>query len=87
MHRATSRFWESLDQLPEEVQMLARKNFSLLKLNPQHPSLHFKKVGKFWSARVGLNHRVLAVEDGADYIWVWIGTHDEYQRLIRQAGF
>jgi len=24
----------------------------------------------------------LAVPDGRDYIWVWIGTHDEYERLI-----
>ena len=83
MHRATSRFWESLEKLPEDVQILARKNFSLLRANPQHPSLRFKKVGKFWSARVGLNHRALAVEDGNDFIWVWIGTHDEYQRIIK----
>jgi len=64
------------------VQRLARKNFQLLKQNPAHPSLQFKKTGRFWSARVGLNHRVLAVEDGADFIWVWIGNHDEYERLI-----
>lgn len=24
----------------------------------------------------------LAVEDGSDLIWVWIGAHDEYDRLI-----
>ena len=51
--------------------------------NPQHPSLRFKKVGTFWSARVGLTHRALAVEDEDGFIWVWIGTHDEYQRMIR----
>ncbi|MDR4502145.1 MAG: hypothetical protein MRJ96_11910 [Nitrospirales bacterium] len=65
------------------MQQLARKKFALLKDNPLHPSLHFKKVGTFWSARVGLTHRALAVEDGADFIWVWIGTHDEYERLIQ----
>ncbi|ADE14872.1 hypothetical protein Nhal_1748 [Nitrosococcus halophilus Nc 4] len=62
MHRATNRFWEWLEKLPEEAQILARKNFSLLRTNPQYPSLHFKKVGKFWPARVGLNYRALAVE-------------------------
>jgi len=36
--------------------------------------------------RVGINHRALAVEDGADFIWVWIGPHDEYRRLIKQQG-
>ena len=49
-----------------------------------HPSLHFEKVGRFWSARVGQAHRALAVEDGGDFIWVWIGGHDEYYRIIRR---
>ena len=83
MHRTTPQFWDRFDKLPQSVQELARKNFELLKQNPQHPSLHFKKVGRYWSARVGLNYRALAVEDAEDYIWVWIGNHDEYDRLNR----
>jgi len=83
MHRATTRFWEYIEKLPESVQRLARKNFKLLKANPQHPSLHFKKVGQFWSARVGLDHRAIAVKDGDDFIWVWVGTHDEYKRMVK----
>lgn len=82
MHRTTPQFWARFRNLPESVQEMARKNFDLLKENPRHPSLHFKKVGRFWSARVGLNHRVLAIEDGPDFIWVWISDHDEYDRLI-----
>lgn len=81
-HRTTRRFWKLLYELPEGVQGIARKNFRLLKNDRSHPSLQFKKVGKFWSARVDLNHRVLAVKDGEDFIWVWIGTHDEYDRII-----
>ena len=65
------------------MQRIARRNFRLLKDNPGHPSLRFKKVGTYWSARVGRGHRALAIEDGADFIWVWIGAHDEYARLIR----
>ena len=82
MHRTTPQFWARFDKLPEAVQVLARKNFALLKQDMAHPSLHFKKVGNFWSARVGLAHRVLAVADEGDFIWVWIGSHDEYERLI-----
>ena len=82
MHKTTSRFWKYFAKLPEPIQRLARKNFGILKQNPQHPSLHFKKIGKLWSARVGINHRALAMEDGKDFIWVWIGTHDEYEQLI-----
>jgi hypothetical protein len=83
MHRATRRFWECFAKLSEDIQNLARKNYALLKTNPQHPSLQFKKVGKLWSARVGLHHRALATEDGEGFIWVWIGTHDEYERMIQ----
>lgn len=82
MHRTTSRFWRHFEQLPGPVQRTARRNFRFLITNPQHSALHFKKVGKFWSARVGLDYRALAVEDEGDYIWVWIGKHDEYDRLI-----
>jgi hypothetical protein len=84
MHRTTSRFWILLDRLPEGIQTVARKNFELLKDNRSHPSLHFKKVGKFWSVRAGINHRALAIGDGEDFGWVWIGPHDEYTRLIKQ---
>ena len=86
MHRATARFWASLARLPEPVQRVAHQNFTLLKANLAHPSLHFKRIGNLWSARVGINYRAVAVEDGADFIWVWVGPHDEYQRLIKQQG-
>ncbi len=85
MHRTTARFWKCFDKLPTPIKNVARQNFELLKSNPRHPSLHFKKVGNFWSARVGLNHRALAVEDGNDFIWVWIGTHDEYDRMVKEG--
>jgi hypothetical protein len=84
MHRTTSRFWQCFDKLPKPVMFIARRNFQLLKENPRHPSLHFKKIGQFWSVRVGLAHRALSVADGNDNIWVWIGTHDEYKKLYRQ---
>ena len=82
MHQTTRRFWKCFGDLPEAVQRTAKKNFELLKKDPSYPSLHFKKVGRFWSVRVGISHRALAVEDGTDFIWVWIGTHDEYERMI-----
>lgn len=30
-----------------------------------------------------MNHRALALKDEENYIWVWIGTHEEYERLIK----
>ena len=84
MHRAAPDFWVYFDRLPSAAQRTARRNFNLLKENPGHPSLRFKKVGSFWSARVGRSYRALAVEDGADFIWLWVGTHADYDRMIGQ---
>lgn len=81
-HFATSEFWGHYRQLPAEVQQLADKNFALLKQDPNHPSLRFKKVGNFWSARVGLRFRVIAKERAEGLVWFWIGPHDEYERLL-----
>lgn len=85
-HRASSRFWFSYRQLPEEVQRLADKGYDLVRSDSRHPSLHLKRVGPFWSVRVGLHHRALAIEEDADLVWVWIGTHEEYDRLLRTGG-
>ena len=82
MHRATPRFWRRFDQLPEPIQDIARRNFRFLSENPMHPSLRFKKAGDFWSVRVGFDHRALAIEEDGDFHWVWIGDHDEYDRIV-----
>ena len=84
MHRTTSRFWKYFEELPYPIRRLAEKSFQLLKENHGHPSLHFKKVGKMWSVRIGNRYRALAVKDGTDFIWIWIGNHDEYERMIAQ---
>ena len=83
-HRALPEFWSHYRQLPAEVMELADKNFQLLKANPRHPSLHFKKIGDLWSARVGLHYRALALDDPPDgVVWFWIGRHDQYESLIQ----
>lgn len=83
-HRATRDFWDHYRRLPEAVQRVADKNFRLLKNDPYHPSLHFKKLhADLWSARVGLDHRALATPvDAGTFVWFWIGRHDAYERLI-----
>lgn len=83
MHKATQRFWTALESLPSSVQNTARKNFELLKDNPRHLSLHFKKVGRFGSARVGIHYRALAVKDDENFIWVWIGNHNDYDQIVK----
>ncbi|MCW5934146.1 MAG: hypothetical protein KIT45_07585 [Fimbriimonadia bacterium] len=83
MHKTTSRFWSDLSKLPKHIQDLAKQNFDILKENPMHPSLYFKQIGEFWSVRIGINYRALAVKEEEDFIWVWIRIHDDYLRFIR----
>ena len=75
-------FRDRFVRLPSEIRQLARKNFRLWLNDPHHPSLHFKKVGRFWSARVGGDFRALALVVGDRVEWIWIGRHDEYETLI-----
>ena len=81
-HRATPSFWQEYNALDADILKLADKSFEILKKDPQHPSLHLKRAGRFWSARVGLHHRALAVEIPDGLLWFWIGDHDRYDRLV-----
>ena len=85
INNATKRFWKAYWSLPEETQNLADKAFALLKKDPSHPSLRFKKVGKFYSARGDKGHRALAFKQGHELTWVWIGNHNEYDQLLKQS--
>jgi hypothetical protein len=82
-HHAAPVFWACYHALPVSIQALADKSFVLLKTDPRHPALHLKKVGAFWSARMGRHHRALGVQILEGVLWLWIGTHAEYDTLVR----
>lgn len=82
-HFATPGFWFHYRQLPDDVRELADKCFALLRNDLRHPSLRFKKVGELWSARVGLRYRALARERPEGMVWFWIGSHSDYDQMIR----
>jgi len=81
-HFASPGFWQSYEKLPERARKAADRAFALLKEHPHHPSLHFKTVGRYRSVRIGAHYRALAVEVEDDLLWVWIGTHADYDRLV-----
>lgn len=81
-HLTSPDFWELFDELPAEVQRLARQNYELLKEDPRHPSLHFKKARGYWSVRIGLGYRALGKEVDGAILWGWIGSHADYDRII-----
>lgn len=84
--RATRRFWYLYEQLPVSIRQLADKNYRLWLKNPRHPSLVFKKLhgrSDRFSVRIGHNYRAIGhfVTDGVE--WVWIGSHEDYDLLLR----
>ncbi len=81
-HRTNPRFWRCYQGLPKEIRDLADRNYSLLKTDPAHTSLHFKKIASLWSVRVGLHYRALATEAADDLVWFWVGSHAEYDRIV-----
>jgi hypothetical protein len=84
--KATRRFWQLYQELPVPIQRLAVKNYAFWRENPRHPSLDFKQLsgqkGRF-SVRVGGHYRALGHEISGGVEWVWIGTHEDYNKLIR----
>lgn len=84
-HYASSRFWTAYRALLEDARALADKNFALLKENPRHSSLHLKRIGELWSARVGNHYRALGLEAPDGIQWFWIGTHADYDKMIDRS--
>ena len=87
MHSVTTlRFRESFNTLPENIKNSARKAYELWKDNPAHPSLQFKQVNpqnSIYSARVSLSYRALGVKTDDTLVWFWIGSHDQYEALLK----
>ena len=84
---ARKQFWDCYDALPADVQALAHKTFDLWRRNPKHPSLHFKRVhstSPLYSARIGRHWRALGLSEAGTMYWFWIGTHSEYDKIIRR---
>ena len=82
-HFASPAFWALRRKLSQDIQKLADRTFETLKKDPGHPSLHLKQVRKYWSVRVGIKYRALAIEIEDGLLWFWIGTHAQYDKLLK----
>lgn len=79
--KTTPEFWERYNALPSDVKKLADRGYRIWLANPQHPSIRFKPFhGTLYSARIGAHYRAVGhLKDGL-MTWVWIGTHEEYNK-------
>lgn len=85
--RTTEKFWKCYERLPENVKEKAKKVYQYFEEDPAHPSLRFKKVNddpKVYSVRISIEYRALGVVEGNEIIWFWVGSHDDYEKLINQ---
>lgn len=74
-------------QLPIEARRQARRAYQLWRRNPYHPSLQFKRVAQhdpIYSVRIGLHWRALAFVENDMATWWWIGSHAEYDTILKQ---
>jgi hypothetical protein len=86
--RTHAQFWECFDALPENIQRIAKKQYRLWERDSFHPSLHFKLLkDDVWSVRINQSYRALGRRKGALIVWFWIGTHAEYDKLVKHASF
>lgn len=84
----TRSFHDAHGRLPEQELREARSSWEFPH-NPTHPSLDLKRVSRrrpVYSVCVVRDNRfrALGAMDGEVIVWFWIGSHQEYDRLLRQ---
>ena len=82
-----SNFWKLYRKLPKNIRETAKKQYRLFASDPYHASLHFKRVHStrpIYSARITRNYRAVGVLEENIIVWFWVGSHDDYDKLLKQ---
>ena len=85
--KTINRFWKCYAELPEVIQKQAKEVYKLFMVDPFHPSLHFKKIHSsrpIFSVRITKDYRAVGILQNNEIIWYWIGSHSDYDQLIKQ---
>ena len=83
--RTRPSFWRAHASLDPRTPLAACRAYALFSENPSHPSLRFKKLagcGNVWSVRINEKYRAIGERHGDTVIWVWIGTHNDFDKLF-----
>ncbi|MBF0377090.1 MAG: hypothetical protein HQK72_06360 [Desulfamplus sp.] len=78
-------FWNAYLKLDQKIKIKARKKYSLWFNDPFHPSLQFKCINSsenIWSVRITRNFRALGILANDTVTWLWIGSHDDYEKFF-----
>lgn len=85
--RTNERFWKCYADLPQGIRRQAQEAYTLFQKDPYYPSLHFKRIHStrpVFSARISVDYRAVGIIDGDDITWFWIGSHADYDNLLKQ---
>lgn len=83
--RARPSFWRAYERLSPRAKQAARRAYAMFAQDPRHPSLRFKKLAGYdhvWSVRINEQYRAIGERHGEVVIWVWVGTHNEFDNLF-----
>lgn len=82
----TRRFKKLYEALSKEIQQQADEAYQQWKQDPSYPGLHFEQLtvrkNTYYSVRIGIHYRALARSEPDGFVWFWIGSHEEYNKLI-----
>ena len=68
----TADAWDRRTELDVTGAALADESYQLLRRDPKHPSLRFKRAGRFWSVRVGLPYRTRSGITAGSLVGRWV---------------
>ncbi|MFP4548822.1 MAG: hypothetical protein ACLFQM_11880 [Fidelibacterota bacterium] len=85
--KTTNKFWKCYRELPAGIKKQAKETYSTFQNNPDYPGLNFKKVHNklpIFSVRISRDYRALGIKQENTIIWYWIGSHNDYERILKK---
>ena len=76
-----------LEVLPTDIRKKTKEAYILFQKDPWYPSLHFKRVHSsipVYSVRISREYRSVGVLKEGTVTWFWIGSHSNYDSLLKQ---
>jgi mRNA-degrading endonuclease RelE of RelBE toxin-antitoxin system len=83
--RTRPSFWRAYESLDPRTREAAKRAYRMLAHDPDHASLRFKKLKAYenlWSVRITEQYRTVGERHGETVTWLWIGTHNEFDKLF-----
>lgn len=84
--RTTKKFRKLYEALPKDLKQQSKETYFKFKKDPYYPSLCFKQIHStkpIFSVRISLDYRALGLLKNNAIVWFWIGTHEEYNKLVK----